>query len=257
MIVIVDVPVVAVLLAVKVKTLVEVVGLVPNEAVTPEGRAEFESVTLPVKPPLGLTVIVLLPLLPCVTLKLLGEADNEKLGVAVAFTVNEIDVVWLSVPETPVIVTELVPVVAVELAVKVTTLLPVVGFVPKLAVTPAGRADVESDTLPVNPPLGVTVIVELPLLPCVTVKLLGEADSVKFGPDTGGKVTQLFAELENSSWITYEVPLATYVACWPLQISPISPLVESYHASGGPITVAMPTCASVMASTSSWLVTDV
>ena len=58
MIVIVDVPVVAVVLAVKVRTLVEVVGLVPNEAVTPEGRAEFESVTLPVNPPLGVTVIV-------------------------------------------------------------------------------------------------------------------------------------------------------------------------------------------------------
>lgn len=198
-IVIVDVPVVAVELAVNVRTLVEVVGFVPNEAVTPEGRAEFESVTLPVNPPLGVTVIVEEPLLPCVTLKLLGEADREKFGVAVAFTVNEIDVVWLSVPETPVIVTDVVPVVAVLLAVKVTTLLPVVGFVPKLAVTPEGSADVESVTLPVKPPLGVTVMVELPLLPCVTVRLLGEADSEKFGPAAGGNVTQLFAELENSS----------------------------------------------------------
>jgi hypothetical protein len=154
-------------------------------------------------------VIVELPLLPCVTLKLLGEADNEKLGVATPFTVNEIDVVWLNVPDVPVIVIDDVPVVAVELAVKVTTLLPVVGFVPKLAVTPLGSADVESDTLPVKPPLGVTVTVELPLLPCVTVKLLGEADNEKFAPDTAGKVTQLFAELENSNWITYEVPLAT------------------------------------------------
>ena len=200
MIVIVEVPVVAVELAVKVRTLVEVVGLVPNEAVTPEGRAEFESVTLPVKPPLGVTVIVELPLLPRVTLKLLGEADSEKLGVATPFTVNEIDVVWLSVPDVPVTVTDDVPVVAVELAVKVTTLLPVVGFVPKLAVTPLGRADVESVTLPVKPPDGVTVTVELPLLPCATVKLLGEADSEKFGPDTTGKFTQLLAELENSNW---------------------------------------------------------
>ena len=199
MIVIVEVPVVAVELAVKVRTLVEVVGLVPNEAVTPEGRAEFESVTLPVKPPLGVTVIVELPLLPRVTLKLLGEADSEKLGVATPFTVNEIDVVWLSVPDVPVTVTDDVPVVAVELAVKVTTLLPVVGFVPKLAVTPLGRADVESVTLPVKPPDGVTVTVELPLLPCATVKLLGEADNEKFGPETTGKLTQLFAELENSS----------------------------------------------------------
>ena len=200
MIVIVEVPVVAVELAVKVRTLVEVVGLVPNEAVTPDGSAEFESVTLPVKPPLGVTVIVELPLLPRVTLKLLGEADSEKLGVATPFTVNEIDVVWLSVPDVPVTVTDDVPVVAVELAVKVTTLLPVVGFVPKLAVTPLGRADVESVTLPVKPPDGVTVTVELPLLPCARVKLLGEADSEKFGRDTTGKFTQLLAELENSNW---------------------------------------------------------
>ena len=124
-----EVPVVAVLLAVKVRTLVEVVGFVPNEAVTPEGKAEFESVTLPVNPPLGVTVIVELPLLPCVTLQLLGEADSEKFGVAVALIVNEIDVVWLNVPDVPVIVTDVVPVVAVELAVKVTTLLPVVGLV--------------------------------------------------------------------------------------------------------------------------------
>lgn len=173
-----DVPVVAVLLAVKVKTLVEVVGLVPNEAVTPEGRAEFESVTLPVNPPLGVTVIVEEPLLPCVTLKLLGEADNEKLGVAVAFTVRETEVVCDNVPDVPVIVTDFVPVVAVLLALKVTTLLPVVGFVPNVAVTPAGRPDAERVTLPVKPFSLLTVIVLVPLLPCVTVKLLGEADRV-------------------------------------------------------------------------------
>jgi hypothetical protein len=69
------------------------------------------------------------------------------------------------VPETPVIVIVEVPVVAVLLAVKVKTLVEVVGLVPKEAVTPEGRADVESDTLPVNPPDGVTLIVELPLLP--------------------------------------------------------------------------------------------
>ena len=101
----------------------------------------------------------------------------------------------------PVIVTDVVPVVAVALAVKVKALLPVVGFVPKLAVTPEGRADVDRVTLPVKPPLGVTVIVELPLVPCVTLKLLGEAESVKFGvvPPAGGNVTQLFAALENSN----------------------------------------------------------
>lgn len=91
--VIVLVPVAAVLLAVKVKTLVDVVGLVPNEAVTPLGRAEVLSVTAPVKPFRSVSVIVLLPLLPCFTVRLVGEADNEKSGAAGAFTVRLIVVV--------------------------------------------------------------------------------------------------------------------------------------------------------------------
>jgi hypothetical protein len=127
---------------------------------------------------IGLTVIVLLPLLPCTTDKLAGEADSEKLGCAGAFTVSETVVVCVKAPEVPVIVTVAVPVVAVLLAVRVRTLVDVVGFVPKLAVTPAGRPEAESVTLPVKPPVGFTVMVLLPLLPCVTVTLVGEAESV-------------------------------------------------------------------------------
>jgi len=97
------------------------------------------------------------------------------------FTVRLIEVVWVRVPEVPVIVTDAVPVVAVALAVSVKTLVEVVGLVPKLAVTPAGRPEAERVTLPVNPPDGVTVIVELPLVPWVTVRVAGEADSEKFG----------------------------------------------------------------------------
>ena len=78
-IVTVKVPVVAVLLAVSVRTLVEVVGLVPNVAVTPEGRPEADKLTLPVNPPEGVTVIVLFPLFPRVTDRLAGEADSVKL----------------------------------------------------------------------------------------------------------------------------------------------------------------------------------
>jgi hypothetical protein len=77
-----------------------------------------------------------------------------------------------------VIVTVEVPVVAVALAVSVSTLFEVVGLVPKLAVTPAGRPDADRVTLPVNPLVGFTVMVLVPLLPCVTVTLLGEAESV-------------------------------------------------------------------------------
>src|SRR5581483_3995386 len=86
-------PVAAVLLAVKVRTLVDVVGLVPNEAVTPLGSVEVDSVTDPPKPPDGVTVIVLLPLEPCVTVKLAGEAESEKLGVDVEPTVSEMVVI--------------------------------------------------------------------------------------------------------------------------------------------------------------------
>jgi hypothetical protein len=53
----------------------------------------------------------------------------------------------------------------------------------------------------VNPPEGVTVIVLLPLLPCVTVRLDGEADRAKFEPVAAGGRTQLLAALENSNWM--------------------------------------------------------
>ena len=202
------VPVVAVLLAVKVRTLLDVVGLTPNEAVTPLGSAEFDRLTEPVKPFRSVTLMVLLPLLPCFTVRLEGEAEIEKSGCAGAVTVKVTAVVCVSEPDVPVMVTVAVPVVAVELAVSVKTLLDVAGLVPNPAVTPAGNPEAESVTLPVNPPEGVMVMVLLPLVPWVTLRLLGEAESEKFGLDAAGGRTQLFAELENSNWTVYVVPLA-------------------------------------------------
>jgi hypothetical protein len=76
-----------------------------------------------------------------------------------ALMVSEIVVVWVSVPDVPVIVIVLVPVVAVLLAVKVIVLVEVVGFGLMVAVTPLGRAELESVTDPVKPPDGVTVMV--------------------------------------------------------------------------------------------------
>ena len=60
----VDIPEVAVLLAVSVKTLVVVVGFVPNAAVTPVGKPDADKLTLPVKPFCGATLMVLEPLDP-------------------------------------------------------------------------------------------------------------------------------------------------------------------------------------------------
>jgi len=74
-------------------------------------------------------------------------------------------VVAVVLPEVPLMVTVAAPVVAVLLAVSVSTLLPVVGLVPKAAVTPLGRPYAASVTLPVNPPVSVTVMVSVALLP--------------------------------------------------------------------------------------------
>jgi hypothetical protein len=72
----VTVPVVAVLLAVSVKVLVAVVGFVPNVAVTPLGKPDADKLTPAVKPFCGVTVIVLVPAVPCAIVKLLGDAER-------------------------------------------------------------------------------------------------------------------------------------------------------------------------------------
>jgi hypothetical protein len=86
MIVIVAAPVVAELLALSVRVLGAqalqmLLGL--NDAVTPVGRPPTESATLPPKPPFpcgeSATVIVLVMLAPCTTLRLAGEAESAKL----------------------------------------------------------------------------------------------------------------------------------------------------------------------------------
>ena len=186
-IVTVAVPTVAVADAVSVRVEVAlpfaggVTGLVENDAVTPLGKPDALNVVAELNPPVLVMVIVLVPLVPCVTVTEVGDAATVKLGVAVEFTVNARVVVAVRLPEVPVIVTVADPVVAVLLAVSVSTLVPVVGFVPKAAVTPVGRPDAARVTLPVNPPTSVTVIVLVPLPPCVIVRLLGESESVKLG----------------------------------------------------------------------------
>jgi hypothetical protein len=74
------VPVVAVLLAVKVSVLVAVAGFGLNEAVTPLGRPDTDKLTLPLKPFWGVTVIVLVPLVPKMRVWLLGDAERAKFG---------------------------------------------------------------------------------------------------------------------------------------------------------------------------------
>lgn len=142
-------PVVAVLLAVSVKVLVELAGLGLNDAVTPLGRPEADKLTFPLKPFCRVIVMELVPLVPCVTVKLLGDAESAKFGGDV--TVRAIVVVCDKLPEVPVMFTLTVPAVAVVLAANVKVLVDVAGFGLKDAVTPLGRPEADKLTLPLNP----------------------------------------------------------------------------------------------------------
>jgi hypothetical protein len=100
--------------------------------------------------------------------------------------VRETVVVAVKLPDVPVMVTETVPGVAALLAVSVNVLLLVVLLLAVLlglndAVTPLGRPDADKLTLLLKPFCGVTVMVLAPLVPCVNVKLFGEAERVKLG----------------------------------------------------------------------------
>jgi hypothetical protein len=151
-------------------------------AFAPGGNPLALKVTLPVNPPDPVTVTPYEVSLPAVTVCEVGVgAAMEKSATTVAFTVNEMVVVWLSKPEVPVMVTFVVPVVAVELAVNVTELVEIVGLVPKLAVTPDGSPEADRVTLPVKPPESVTVMLLLELELWFTDTLVGEAEIVKSG----------------------------------------------------------------------------
>jgi len=154
------VPNAAVGLAVNVSVLLEVVGFGLNDAVTPLGKLVADNVTLPVKPLAGITVIALVPWLPCTTVTALGDAPRLKLGAA--FTVTLSVVVAVRVPDAPLIVTTKVPNAAVGLAVSVSVLVEVVGFGLNEAVTPVGNPVADNVTLPLKPFAGVTVTVLVP-----------------------------------------------------------------------------------------------
>jgi hypothetical protein len=136
-IVMVFVPVAAVELALRVSTLVPLVGFVPNDPVTPVGSPATARFTLPVNPPTSVTVMVSVALPPCATDRLVGEADSVK--PALGLTISAMVVLAVTVPAVPVTVTVADPVLAVLEAVSVRTLVDVVGLVPKAAVTPLGK----------------------------------------------------------------------------------------------------------------------
>jgi len=160
-------PRVAVTEAVNVNTLlVPVAEAGLKLAVTPLGNPLALKATLPVKPPVRVIVIVLVPLAPRLTVRLVGLAVSEKSGVCGWFTVRLIVVVRVRPPPVPVTVTAPAPRVAVLEALKVSVLLvPVVEVGLKLALTPLGNPLALKATLLVNPFRRVMVIALVPLAP--------------------------------------------------------------------------------------------
>jgi hypothetical protein len=181
-IVIVEVPVAAALLAVRVSRLLPVVGLVANAAVTPLGIPDAVRVTAPANPPTSVTWMVSVPPASRPIVNVDAEGASVKLPPA-PVTVTAMLVVAVSVPEVPVAVTVDVPTGAVVLAVSVSTLAVVVGSVANEAPTPEGRPEAERVTEPVKPPTSVTVMVTVQLPPWGMVQVIGEALIVKLPAD--------------------------------------------------------------------------
>ena len=189
MIVIVNVPTLALLLVANDSVLELIVGLGLNEALMPLRRPEAENVTPPLKPSDGMTLIVAEPVAPRLMLRLVGKAASVKFGAAV--TVRETVVELLRLPLTPLIVTVKVPGAADVFAVKVARLVLVALLGLNDTVTPAGSPEADKLTLPLKPFCGITPIVELLLLPGTTLKLFGAAERLKL-PGGGPEAGQLF-----------------------------------------------------------------
>lgn len=176
----VNAPVAAVLLAVSVSTLevAEDVGL--NEAVTPLGKPVAANDTLPVNPPTSVTEIVSVPLAPCWTVRV--DAEGFRLKPDAGLTVRAIVVLAVVLPEVPVTVTVTgPPVAAVLLAVSVSTLEVAEDVGLNEAVTPLGSPVAVNDALPLKPFTSVTEIVSVAEPPCVTESADAEGESVKVG----------------------------------------------------------------------------
>lgn len=136
--------------------------------------------TLWSKPSFGMTVIVVLALLPRLIVNVFGVAVRLKFPSGV--TVSEIVVLAVSPTDVPVMVTAAVPFFAVELALNVTMLDDVVGFALNDAVTPFGSPETANETFPENSFSGVTLTVLVPLpTPCLIVTAAGAAESVNAG----------------------------------------------------------------------------
>ena len=126
--------------------------------------------------------------------------------------------VFVRAPEVPVIVTVKVPMLAAPLAVKVSVLVLVVVLAGlNDAVTPLGKPEADKLTLALKPFCGVTVIVLVPLAAWKTLKVLGDADSVKL--PTLFTVRETVVELVKRPAVPVMVTLVVPIGAVPLAVN--------------------------------------
>ena len=91
------------------------------------------------------------------------------------------------------------------------------------AVTPLGRLEAENVTLSVKPFVGWTLIVDVPDLPRRTVRLLGKADRLKFGPGVTVKVTVVVCVRppEVPATVTVVVPVLAKLLALKVSVLPV------------------------------------
>lgn len=180
-IVMVNVPTLAALAGLTVSVLLVVAGLGRNEAVTPFGKPDADSVTLLLKLLSRVIVMVLVPLLPRAMVRELGESERLKSGCGPGVIVSDTVVLCERLPDVPVMVIVNVPTVAMDEADKRRVLEVAVGFGLKEAVTPVGIPDAVKLTLPEKLFTGLTVMMDCPEVPWLKDRLEGAAESVKSG----------------------------------------------------------------------------
>jgi len=154
-------------------------------APAPDGKPDAAKLTVPAKPFCAVMVTTLVPLVPCVTVTVAGDAETLKFGWDVAFTVRVTAVVSVVLPEVPLTVMLYVPAAtdAATVSVMVEVPAPVIELGLKFMVTPVGCPVALKEMAELNPPATELVMAELPELPCATVTEDGEADKLKLGFD--------------------------------------------------------------------------
>lgn len=157
-------PIVAVPAAVSVSTCVPATVPTVKLAVTPAGRPFAARATVPLNPPSDVTVIVLVALLAWAMVSVAGAATSVKLGGTL--TVSAMIIELVKVPAVPVTVTGTAPPAdAAALALRVSVVEAVAGFVENDAVTPLGKPVAARLTPPAKPFAPVIVIESVTLVP--------------------------------------------------------------------------------------------